>query len=682
MKSRIIYSLLFISCHLITFSQSQPQWQDKVDSTLFNHFQTEGEVEFLIIMQDQADLRPAEQFKRKEDKGRYVYETLSALANTTQTRVREVLTQENAPAQSFWIINAIWAKGSIFLVETIANMPEVARIESNPVIHKEPLPQVPPDDGAGERLTAFSWGLTKINADDVWAMGYTGNGVVVGGQDTGYEWSHPAIKNKYRGWNGATADHNYNWHDAIHSLIGSGINSCGLNLIAPCDDNTHGTHTMGTMTGGPSPDSIIGVAPDAKWIGCRNMEAGDGTPSTYIECFEWFIAPTNLNNIAPNPALAPHVINNSWGCPESEGCISSNFATMETVVNNVRSAGILVVVSAGNSGSSCSTVNTPAAIYSGSFTVGATGNNDIIAGFSSRGPVTVYGPSIKKPDVSAPGVNIMSCVGNSNNPGTFSYSSGFSGTSMAGPHVAGAAALIMDARPDLKGNVATLENLLKSTAVPRFATAPFCGGDIGTTLPNNVYGWGRINVQAAVNAAIALPVELFYFRAEGDPTTVNVLWGTQNESDCARFEVERSIDGINWLTIGTQACLSVSLAERHYVFPDQSPLPGTSYYRLKQIDRNDMWSYSPVAIFYGITDQLTFQVVPVRASGSIYTAITGAEPGKNWTVELYTIDGRLMFKHAAQQSANWAMPFMPPGVYVAQLRDDNGRVLASDRIVW
>jgi serine protease AprX len=93
------------------------------------------------------------------------------------------------------------------------------------------------------------------------------------------------------------------------------------------------------MVGGPNNDSIIGVAPEAKWIGCRNMEEGDGTPSTYIECFQWFLAPTNLSNLLPDPTQAPHVINNSWGCPVSEGCNTGNFMAMELAVNALKSAG-------------------------------------------------------------------------------------------------------------------------------------------------------------------------------------------------------------------------------------------------------------------------------------------------------------------------------------------------------
>jgi serine protease AprX len=121
----------------------------------------------------------------------------------------------------------------------------------------------------------------------------SGQGVVVGGQDTGYQWDHPAIKSQYRGWDGVEADHAYSWHDAIHEDLGSlDLNHCGFDSPVPCDDHGHGTHTMGTIVGGA--DNVgtqIGVAPGARWIGCRNMENGWGTPATYSECYEWFMAP-------------------------------------------------------------------------------------------------------------------------------------------------------------------------------------------------------------------------------------------------------------------------------------------------------------------------------------------------------------------------------------------------------
>ena len=132
--------------------------------------------------------------------------------------------------------------------------------------------------------------------------------MVAGGADTGYQWDHPALKSQYRGWLGSSADHNYSWHDAIHSS--SGV--CGADAPAPCDDNGHGTHTMGTLVGDDGAGNQIGVAPGAKWIGCRSMDGGTGTPATYTECLQWFIAPTDLSNQNPEPSMAPDVVNNSW----------------------------------------------------------------------------------------------------------------------------------------------------------------------------------------------------------------------------------------------------------------------------------------------------------------------------------------------------------------------------------
>ena len=308
-------------------------------------------------------------------------------------------------------------------------------------------------------------------------MGIKGANVVVAGQDTGYEWEHPALKDKYRGWDGNNADHNYNWHDAIREIsplhedtveITPALNPCGLNSAFPCDDHNHGTHTMGTIVGRHN-DKIIGVAPQAKWIACRNMERGYGSPISYIECFEWMLAPTDLNNENPVPDKAPHIINNSWSCPEIEGCNENNWATMNTVVDNLKAAGIVVVVSAGNNGSKgCETINTPAAMLSNSFTVGATMEADTIAHFSSRGPVSTDGSGRMKPNVVAPGFQVLSSIRNN----TYQR---FNGTSMAGPHVAGTIALMISANPDLAGQVDAIENILESTAIPK-TNGETCGG--------------------------------------------------------------------------------------------------------------------------------------------------------------------------------------------------------------
>jgi len=243
---------------------------------------------------------------------------------------------------------------------------------------------------------------------------------------------------------------------------------------------------MGIMVGDDGGANQIGMAPGARWIGCRNMNQGVGTPATYIECYQWFMAPTRIDGSDPNPAMAPDVINNSWGCTVSEGCTDPN--VLLTVVNNVRAAGIVTVQSAGNSGSACSTVNQPAAIYQSSFTAGATDSGDLIASFSSRGPVTVDGSGRLKPDIVAPGVSVRSSI-----PGSYDVKSG---TSMAAPHVAGLVALLVSANPFLANQVDSLENIIRQTAVP-LTTSQDCGGDGPTDVPNNVYGWGRIDALAA-----------------------------------------------------------------------------------------------------------------------------------------------------------------------------------------
>jgi serine protease AprX len=474
-------------------------WGGQINGDLAAAARRDGRAEALIVLKDQRTpaLAPLAEGADYKARRRALVNALVERADTQQGGLRAWLESRGIEYQAFWIANLVYAKLSAADMAALAARDEVSRIEPNPTI-RVPLPKreaASPSDAA-EGVAAIAWGVDKIKAPLVWAEGHTGAGVVIAGEDTGYRWDHAALKSQYRGWNGSTADHNYNWHDAIHTAN----SSCPANSPQPCDDHGHGTHTAGTFAGDDHSTHQIGVAPGAKWIGCRNMNAGNGTPATYIECMQWMLAPTDLQNKNPDPDKAPDIVSNSWGCTDGEGCTVGT--EIKAAVNNLVRGGILFVAAAANDGPNCSTITDPPAIYQLSFTIGATDSSDRLAGFSSRGPVA----NVKgvKPDVSAPGVNVYSAFP----PNTYTT---MSGTSMATPHVAGAAALLMSAVPSLKGDPAAVERLFRKTAQRDGVTNPVnqtCGGTSPTQWPNNMIGHGRIDVYAAYKRAIASPLEL------------------------------------------------------------------------------------------------------------------------------------------------------------------------------
>lgn len=446
------------------------------------------EAEFLVILADQADLSAAEKLQTKEEKGWYVYNTLYEKAQATQRPILDWLKANGVEHRAYYIVNMIWVKGRIDVAQALAARSDVARIEGNPTIRNLPEPVKDSEAEKPSSPATVEGGISFTRAPEVWSLGFKGAGIVVGGADTGYRWDHTALKPHYRGFDGVTADHNFNWHDSIHS----GGGSCGADSPVPCDDFGHGTHTMGTSVGDDGGVNQVGMAPEARWIGCRNMNQGFGTPATYLECFEFFLAPYPVAGTPAqgDPSKAPHVTINSWGCPPVEGCSP---ATLQAGVEAQRAAGIMMVVSAGNSGSGCSSVVDPPAIYDAAYTVGAVNHTTgDIAGFSSRGPVTIDGSNRLKPDITAPGVGTRSSTRDT----TISYNFS-SGTSMAAPHVAGGVALLLSARADLIDNVTEIEGYLNETAVHVNSAQCDLNG-----VPNNTYGWGRLDVKAAVDLAL------------------------------------------------------------------------------------------------------------------------------------------------------------------------------------
>jgi serine protease AprX len=459
----------------------------KIAPWVIEHTANGQQAEFFVILADQADLSLAATLATKTEKGRFVCDALFNKSRTTQPSILQWLREHGIEHRSFYIVNAILVKGGRGTAEALAARVDVARIEGNPHI-RNVLPQPDaiveaPSQSQPQNPATIEPGINYTHAPDVWALGFRGQGITVAGADTGQRWTHNALKPHYRGWDGMTADHNYNWHDSIHDSTG---NPCGNDSPFPCDDNGHGTHTIGTAVGDDGMGNQIGMAPGAKWIGCRNMDQGNGTPARYIECMEWFLAPYPIGGGQGDPLRAPDITSNSWVCPPSEGCSPD---TLQAAVEAQAAAGIMMVAGAGNDGSNCSTVFYPPAIYAASYTVGAlqTGT-DTIASFSSRGPVTIDGSNRIKPDITAPGTGTRSSYNTSDS----AYVS-LSGTSMATPHIAGAMALLWCGRPALRHSITPSRTTLNNAA--HFISSTQCGT---AGPPNNVYGWGRVDVLAAI----------------------------------------------------------------------------------------------------------------------------------------------------------------------------------------
>jgi serine protease AprX len=474
-------------------SPEQTAIATKIAPWVMEHTTNGQQAEFFVVLADQADFGGAAALPTKNEKGRYVRDALWNKSQAAQGPILQVLRERAIEHRSFYIINGILVKGSRETAEMLAARSDVARVEGNPQIQNS-LPQPAPAGDASSQPGAparIEPGIAYTHAPDVWALGFTGQNIVVGSADTGVRWTHNALKPHYRGWNGVTADHNYNWHDSIHS--GGGL--CGPDSPQPCDDYYHGSHTTGIAIGDDGRANKIGMAPGAKWIACRTMDVGVGTPARYIECMEFFLAPYPVGGDASegDPTLAPDITINSWACPTSEGCSPD---TLQAAVEAQAAAGIMMVVSAGNSGSSCSTVTDPPSLYAASYTAGALNfGTDTIASFSSRGPVTVDGSGRIKPDITAPGLNARSASNASDNAYTFG-----SGTSMATPHIAGAMALLWSAIPSLQNQIDPSRAALNNAAVHiAFAQCGSAGP------PNNVYGWGRVNILAAVTSGTPTP---------------------------------------------------------------------------------------------------------------------------------------------------------------------------------
>ncbi|MBN1659653.1 MAG: carboxypeptidase regulatory-like domain-containing protein [Anaerolineae bacterium] len=459
----------------------QGNWTDKVDPLILEELVETGQADFFIVFKDTADLSPAYSMSW-HDRGYFVVDTLKAMAERSQVNVRKWLAEQNIRYTVFWINNSLFVHADQAALEALAAFPEVAELKGNHVAHIFDDEPAGASQVEGEIMApAYPWNITFPMADQVHAQyGVKGQGVVVGGMDTGAEYTHMGLVQNYRGClNPPTCtvfDHTYSWYDPS--------SSCGG---APCDTDGHGTATMGIMAGDDDPalptGAWIGMAPDAQWIHCLGCPYGSCPDYDTTACAQWFLAPGG------NPNLRPQVVNHSWGTWSPNDCQGNAF---QTELMAYRAADIVPAFAAGNVGDACNSSTSPAnntdpAGNPIAFASGAHGIDGSLDYYSSCG-WNACNPTKLFPDVASPGLN--SCTTGTGN----TYNCSFGGTSSASPHTAGCVALVRSANPTL--SVADVEQVIRDAANDVDDTS--CGGTIDW---NNRYGEGHLDCYEAVQLA-------------------------------------------------------------------------------------------------------------------------------------------------------------------------------------
>ncbi|MFW6068070.1 MAG: S8 family serine peptidase [Chloroflexota bacterium] len=427
-----------------------------------------------VVMDDQADVSAAQQLGDVSGRRAFVYETLTTHAEETQDDIRADLARWGIAYTPYYLVNGLEVEGGPIVRTWLESRPDVDRVLYSPILR--PAPPEEMEQATVAAPTEPPWNVSFTGADAVWRdFGVRGAGVVIGQSDSGVQWDHPELLDAYRG---GADEHDYNWYDPWN------------HTQQPVDTSGHGTHTLGTVLG-----NVTGIAPDASWFGCANLARNVGSTPYYLDCLQFMLAPFPLGGdpfADGDASLGANVLNNSWGCPDLEGCDDESLLPAVTAM---RHAGTFVVVSGGNEGPACSSLDSPPAIYDQVLSVGAVDRSGNITFFSSRGPVTIDGSNRTKPDLVAPGFDIVSAMPQDD------YRA-WQGTSMAGPHVAGVVALMWSANPDLIGDIERTEQILIDSAQPPPVQTSSCSDD--NTLPNNTFGYGLVDAYAAVQEAMAL----------------------------------------------------------------------------------------------------------------------------------------------------------------------------------
>jgi bacillopeptidase F len=419
------------------------------------------EVAVIVQLQQRANLAAvAVPALSRADRLRNLLTTLKATAAVRlPTLTSQVVALGARDIKQLWAINALAFKVPAGSVAALAKLAGVASVRPDGIM------AAPISQSGG--TAAAEWNLNAVQAPDLWALGFTGNGVVVANMDTGVDAMHPDLAARYRG--GANS-----WYDphGEHAM--------------PYDAHGHGTQTMGIVASGAGGGTAIGMAPDAHWIAFKQYnDAGQAAYSQIHQGFQWLLDP-DLN---PNTDDAPHVVNASWGFAGTAGQCITEF---NDDIGLLKLGGIAVALSAGNDGPTNGSSVSPANNANG-YAVGAIDETQTVADFSSRGPSSCDGSIF--PALMAPGVNVYTT---DLSFGGLPLYMNVSGTSFAAPHVAGAMALLSGAVPGAA--VAAVESALRDSAQ-----------DLGVPGPDNAYGSGAIKVRAAYDilaAAVNKPPQI------------------------------------------------------------------------------------------------------------------------------------------------------------------------------
>ncbi|MBT9253987.1 S8 family serine peptidase [Phycicoccus sp. MAQZ13P-2] len=339
---------------------------------------------------------------------------------------------------ALWVTDAVAVTATPDAVRELAARPDVASVVPDRIVlTPAAVPVEPTIDATG--------------APAVWAAGRTGTGVVVASLDSGVDLTSPDLAATWRGGSSS-------WFDPY-----------GEHPDAPVDLLGHGTAVTGTMVGGEDAGSAYGMAPGARWVAARVFDdRGTATLSAIHQAFQWVLDPDH----DPSTDDAPDVVNLSWSLGTGPGCDLA----VQPDLAALRAAGILPVAAAGNFGAAAGTSASPAN-YPEALSVGAVTTGGALWSFSSTGPSDCGGRTRPFPDLVAPGVDVLTA----DLYGSYQV---VDGTSIAAPHVAGAAALLLQGRPTTTPDA--LAAALTTTA-----------RDLGATGPDDVYGAGLVDVAAA-----------------------------------------------------------------------------------------------------------------------------------------------------------------------------------------